>query len=63
MTPSQQLVEYKIGVPLADYLRDLTERGMSNRSIAAEILARTGVRVSHETVRTWLAELVEAEAS
>jgi hypothetical protein len=52
-TPLAQLIETKIGRPLAEYVADARNAGKDWRTIARDIQAETGVRVSWETLRSW----------
>jgi len=53
MTPQQQLVVLKLGTDLGTYLRAERASGASWRQIASDLADRTGITVSHETVRVW----------
>lgn len=51
-TPLYLLIEGKLGEPLAEFIA-ARRPGTSWRLIAIELLQRTGVDVTYETVRTW----------
>ena len=53
MTPLARLIETKLGQPLVEYVRASRSIGQGWRAIATEIEQRTGVEVSHETLRFW----------
>lgn len=53
MTPAAQLLEAKLGRNLHLYLAGLIAQHLGWRRIAEQVHADTGVRVSHETLRTW----------
>ncbi len=55
-TPLSQLIELKLGVDLRRHLLDARAEGKDWRSIAADLTTTTGVSVSHEAVRNWLAD-------
>lgn len=53
MTPKRELIQLRLGRDLAAYVGDARAQGRDWRTIAADLTAVTGVRVSHETVRAW----------
>lgn len=61
VTPTQQLVELRLGGDLPGFLarKRASNPPVSWRNIAAEITERTGLPVSYEAVRTWSRELVD----
>lgn len=59
-SPLYQLIETKLGEPLADWIAERRRPGLrppaSWRALAAELQRATGVAVSFETLRTWFDE-------
>ena len=53
MTPTQKLIELRIGGDLPGFISRARSEGQSWRQIAADLTKRTGLTVSYETVRTW----------
>lgn len=51
-----QLAEIKLKQDLPSYVRGLRRAGWSWRKISADIYAQSGVRISHESLRTWFPE-------
>lgn len=47
------LVELRLGGDLAGYLQRARDDGQSWRKIAADVSRRTGMKVSHESMREW----------
>ena len=62
-TPTYQLIEERLDGTLEEFVR--TRRPLtppaSWRQIAADIKAKTGVTVSHESLRAWFASPADAE--
>lgn len=56
MTPTQQLAELKLGVPLSAWVGRRRSRGDSWQTIARELYTATDLSVSDETIRLWFAE-------
>jgi intein-encoded DNA endonuclease-like protein len=57
MTPYQRLIEERLGIDLASYVRNRREAGASWRRLAADINAEGGVDLTSETVRRWYRHL------
>ncbi len=57
-TPTHQLIEVRLGGDLTKFVDDRLNTGMGWRRIAEAVTERTGVTVSHETLRSWFAERV-----
>ncbi|HEY5985164.1 MAG TPA: hypothetical protein VIV12_02095 [Streptosporangiaceae bacterium] len=55
-TATQLLLEVRLGRDLEEYVRELRSNEQSWRQIAEAIYSRTGINVSHETVRGWFAQ-------
>lgn len=53
VTPTQQLVELRLGGDLPGFLARARENKRSWRAIAGDITERTGLPVSYEAVRMW----------
>ncbi len=53
-SPTYLLIEQRLGEPLAEFVAQ-RRPGTAWRRIATELLVRTGVDVTYETVRTWFA--------
>lgn len=53
LTPTQALVEIRLGGSVLVYLTELRLEGLSWREVADELYDRTGVAVSHEALRQW----------
>lgn len=50
---TQQLAELKLGSSLEDFVRTRRNDGTSWRRITLELRDRTGIDVTHETLRSW----------
>lgn len=50
-TPKRQLVEDRLGQPLAEYLQHMRDDDRSWRWIARKISEQTGIEVSHTLLR------------
>ena len=59
-SPTQRLIEIELGRDLADVL---AETPQSWRSLARYVLVKTGISVSHEALRSWLAAPAEFTAA
>ena len=46
-------IEAKLGRPLSQFVADRRADGASWRGLAAEILQKTGIKVSYEALRVW----------
>jgi len=59
-TPTQQLIEIRLGQPFAVWLAAARAQDpqIGLRRIRDLLHDRTGMRVSHETIRAWCAENV-----
>jgi hypothetical protein len=57
VTPTRRLLDLHLNGTLDEYVRTLRERGTSWASIADNLIARTGIRVSDETLRLWYVEV------
>ena len=55
MTPKQQLIEMKLGEPLLPFIEIRRQQGASWEMIARDVLTRTGISVSDQTIRNYLA--------
>lgn len=53
LTPTQALIEIRLGGSVAAYLLGLRLEGLSWREVADRLYDRTGVTVSHEALRQW----------
>lgn len=53
MTAQQTLIELRLGTDLTGFISRERAAGKGWRPIATEISERTGIQVSHETVRKW----------
>lgn len=62
VTPTQQLVELRLGGDLPGFLAAARSKGLSLRAIAADITEQTRIPVSYEAVRVWSRELAERAA-
>lgn len=56
-------IERKLGSPLADLVAERRSASVSWRRIAQEVLARTGVDVTGETIRVWFADRIEVKVT
>lgn len=54
-TPLAQLAEAKLGRSLQQFVRLRLAEGIGWRRIADELHTASGVRVSHEALRSWFA--------
>lgn len=61
-TPAHRLIELKLDRSLASYVEERKAAGLGFRPIAKELAKLTGVPVSYESLRTWLAEDKDAAA-
>lgn len=55
-TSTQQLLQIKLGRDLATYVKVRQAEGLGWRRIADDLHAETGIRVSHESLRSWFTE-------
>jgi hypothetical protein len=62
-TPLARLAEAKLGRPLDQFVRVRLAEGIGWRRIADELHTASGVRVSHEALRTWYGEPASAGAA
>jgi hypothetical protein len=53
MTPTQQLLELKLGRELGDFVTKARDHGDSWRTIARDLHLATGLAVSDESLRQW----------
>lgn len=58
-TPKYELIQDRLGVPLANQLRIWRTSGWSTLTIAHHIASTTGVRITGETIRQWIMALEE----
>lgn len=59
-TPLARLVELRLGRSLETFVRLRLSEGIGWRRISDELYAASGVRVSHEALRSWFSEDVAA---
>ena len=59
-SPTQQLVELKLGSSLEGFVRARRDDGISWRRITLEIRDATGVDVADETLRIWYPDAEKA---
>jgi hypothetical protein len=62
LTPTQQLIEIRLGRPLAGFVRERLSEGAGWRRIANDVRGRTDISVSHETLRKWYGQKASDEA-
>ncbi len=55
-TPTQQLIEVRLGRDLGGYVKERRQAGDGWRRIADHLHARTGIAVSYESLRRWCPE-------
>jgi hypothetical protein len=60
-TRSYQLIEARLGQPLAEHVASRRETGVSWEQIARELDKTTGVPISGQAVRTWFGSKTKAE--
>lgn len=53
MTPTQQLIELRIGGDLAGFVDRCRARGLSWRQIANEVNDKAHTDITYETLRSW----------
>jgi hypothetical protein len=56
LTPTQELIQIRLGQDLAEYVATKRAEGLGWRRIAYAISDRTHMVVSHETLRAWYGE-------
>lgn len=52
-TPTQQLIEVRLGRPLDQFVHEQLAQNLGWRRIAEDIRRRTDITISHETLRGW----------
>lgn len=60
-TPKYQLIEDRLGIPLAVELVTWRASGLSTLAIAQRLRVATSIRVTGETVRQWLMAIAEED--
>lgn len=54
-TPTQELASHILGTPVTEWIAERRAEGLSYQHICLQLHSRTGVVVSDETMRRWLA--------
>lgn len=52
-SPTQQLVDIKLGGGLDEFVTTRRAAGLSWRLVARELWIRTGIDITYETLRSW----------
>lgn len=56
-----RLVEGRLDGTLPDYVQKALSSSMSWRTMAADLHERTGIKVSHETLRSWFGHRIQVQ--
>ncbi len=61
-TPLRQLIDDRLGEDVTAWVA-IRRAGTSWRVLAREVSAATGITVTHETLRSWVAEAATADVA